>query len=69
MAPEKDADMQDPASYIRSLALVGSVVKVEPRTPIQRYLRSGSEMLRMAKMYLDDGQLENSFILYTKYMT
>ncbi|KAG8193409.1 hypothetical protein JTE90_009634 [Oedothorax gibbosus] len=26
-------------------------------------------MLRMAKMYLDEGELENSFILYTKYMT
>ncbi|GFT37267.1 AMSH-like protease [Nephila pilipes] len=70
MAPEAiESTMKDPQSYVRSLALVASAVTVDRRIPIRRYFRSGSEMLRMAKMYLDEGQLENAYILYTKYTT
>ncbi|GFY70170.1 STAM-binding protein-like A [Trichonephila inaurata madagascariensis] len=70
MAPESTVStMKNPQSYVRSLAQVASAVTVDKRIPIRRYFRSGSEMLRMAKMYLDEGQLENAYILYTKYTT
>ncbi|GIY34291.1 STAM-binding protein-like A [Caerostris darwini] len=70
MAPEANMSvMKDPQSYVRSLALLASAVTVDKRIPIRRYFRSGSEMLRMAKMYLDEAQYENAFILYTKYTT
>ncbi|GBM81438.1 STAM-binding protein-like A [Araneus ventricosus] len=70
MAPETSVTvMKDPQSYVRSLALVASAVTVDRGIPIRRYFRSGSEMLKMAKMYLDEGQLENAYILYTKYTT
>lgn len=61
--------MKDPQSYVRSLAMTGSIVTIDKNIPLCRYFRSGSEMLRMAKMYADEGQLENAFILYTKYTT
>lgn len=33
------------------------------------YYRSGTEMLRMAQVYLTEGDHENAFILYMKYLT
>ncbi|XP_067632905.1 STAM-binding protein-like isoform X2 [Eurosta solidaginis] len=33
------------------------------------YYRSGTEMVRMANVYLEEGNHENAFILYMKYMT
>lgn len=61
--------MKDPQTYVRSLAMTASIVTVDRNIPVHRYFRSGAEMLRMAKMYADEGQLENAFILYTKYTT
>ncbi|KFM70990.1 STAM-binding protein-like A, partial [Stegodyphus mimosarum] len=70
MAPDNTTTvMVDPQTYVRNLALTGSSVFVDRSIPLRRYFRSGAEMLRMAKMYLDEGQLENAFILYTKYTT
>nr|CAD7589329.1 unnamed protein product [Timema genevievae] len=34
-----------------------------------RYYRSGLEMVRMADVYMKEGNLENAFILYMKFMT
>lgn len=34
-----------------------------------RYFRSGVEMLRMGKVYYDEGSLEYAYMLYMKYMT
>lgn len=36
---------------------------------IFRYYRSGLEMVRMANVYLEEGSLENAYILYLKFMT
>lgn len=38
-------------------------------SPFHRYYRSGTEMVRTAKMYLSDGQNENAYILYIRFMT
>ncbi|KAJ8978366.1 hypothetical protein NQ317_018598 [Molorchus minor] len=34
-----------------------------------RYYRSGIEMVRMANVYYEEGSLENSYVLYLKFMT
>lgn len=34
-----------------------------------RYYRSGMEMVRMANVYLSEGNHENAYILYIKFMT
>lgn len=34
-----------------------------------RYYRSGTEMVRTAKMYQNEGQHENAYILYIRFMT
>lgn len=36
---------------------------------VYSYYRSGTEMLRMANVYLNEGNHENAFILYMRYMT
>lgn len=36
---------------------------------ICRYYRSGLEMVRMANVYMEEGSLENAYILYLKFMT
>lgn len=61
--------VHEPHSRIRALSAIGSAVAIDQNIPLHRYFRSGSEMLRMAKMYNDDGQLESAFILYSKYIT
>lgn len=37
--------------------------------PLNRYYRSGMEMVRMATIYYNEGHLENAYILYFKFMT
>ncbi|XP_022237832.1 STAM-binding protein-like [Limulus polyphemus] len=59
----------DPHTRVRQLGEVGSSVVVDPNIPPHRYFRSGNEMVRMAKVYMDEQNLENAFILYTKYIT
>lgn len=59
----------DPHIKVRSLSDVGSVVEIDASVPLKRYFRSGKEMLRMADVYCNEGDLESAYILYTKYIT
>ncbi|KAM3961012.1 STAM-binding protein-like A [Aphomia sociella] len=59
----------EPAARVKQLANYGTIVEVDPNIPPRRYFRSGLEMVRMANVYLDEGSLENAYILYMKYMT
>lgn len=59
----------EPAVRVKQLANYGTMVEVDPNVPPRRYFRSGLEMVRMANVYLDEGSLENAYILYMKYMT
>jgi len=46
-----------------------ATVEIDANVPPKRYYRSGLEMVRMANVYLDEGQLENAYILYMKFAT
>ncbi|NXD02537.1 STABP protein, partial [Certhia familiaris] len=54
---------------LRCLIRAGSSVEVSEDIPPRRYFRSGVEMLRMATVYREEGNLEHAFILYNKYIT
>lgn len=58
----------EPHARIRELANYG-YVDIDPNVPIRRYYRSGTEMVRMANVYLSEGNHENAYILYMKFMT
>ncbi|XP_064587328.1 STAM-binding protein isoform X1 [Zonotrichia leucophrys gambelii] len=58
-----------PEERVRRLVRAGSLVQVSPDVPPRRYFRSGVEMLRMATVYCQEGNLEHAFILYHKYIT
>lgn len=58
-----------PEERVRRLIQAGSSVEVSEDIPPRRYFRSGVEMLRMATVYCDEGNLEHAFILYNKYIT
>lgn len=60
---------KDPALRVKNLSALGSAVEVDHNIPIRRYFRSGMEMTRMADIYMEEGNLENAFILYSKYIT
>ncbi|XP_064458397.1 STAM-binding protein-like [Ornithodoros turicata] len=64
-----DLDLYNPERKVRNLGEVGSAVEVDAKIPLRRYYRSGKEMLRMADVYAKEGNLENAFILYTKFIT
>ncbi|NXA43853.1 STABP protein, partial [Eudromia elegans] len=58
-----------PEERVRSLIRAGSAVEVNEEVPPRRYYRSGVEMLRMATVYSEEGNMERAFILYNKYIT
>ncbi|NXG57715.1 STABP protein, partial [Hemiprocne comata] len=58
-----------PEERVRRLIQVGSAVEVNEEVPPRRYYRSGVEILRMAAVYGEEGNLEHAFILYNKYIT
>ncbi|NWR79717.1 STABP protein, partial [Centropus unirufus] len=58
-----------PEERVRRLIQVGSTVEVNEDIPPRRYYRSGVEILRMATVYLEEGNIEHAFILYNKYIT
>ncbi|NXD46355.1 STABP protein, partial [Copsychus sechellarum] len=58
-----------PEERVRRLIQAGSSVEVSEDIPPRRYFRSGVEMLRMATVYCEEGNLEHAFILYNKYIT
>ncbi|NWZ71213.1 STABP protein, partial [Acrocephalus arundinaceus] len=58
-----------PEERVRQLIQAGSSVEVSEDIPPRRYFRSGVEMLRMATVYCEEGNLEHAFILYNKYIT
>lgn len=58
-----------PEERVRSLTQIGSAVEVNEDVPLRRYYRSGVEMLRMAAVYSEEGNIEHAFILYNKYIT
>ncbi|KAK5850363.1 hypothetical protein PBY51_001248 [Eleginops maclovinus] len=54
---------------VRLLGRMGSRVELSEDVPPRRYLRSGVEMERMAAVYLQEGRLENAYVLYNKFIT
>lgn len=68
-----DADYTDvslsAAERVRALGKLGSSVEISQEVEPRRYFRSGVEMERMASVYLQEGSLENAYVLYTKFIT
>ncbi|NXU20309.1 STABP protein, partial [Pardalotus punctatus] len=58
-----------PEERVRRLIQAGSSVEVSEDIPPRRYFRSGVEILRMATVYCEEGNIEHAFILYNKYIT
>lgn len=54
---------------VRALGKLGSSVEISQEVEPRRYFRSGVEMERMASVYLQEGSLENAYVLYTKFIT
>ncbi|XP_058477718.1 AMSH-like protease isoform X2 [Solea solea] len=48
---------------------MGSSVEINEDIEPWRYIRSGVEMERMAAVYLEEGSLENAYVLYNKFIT
>uniref|UniRef100_A0A3B4WMM7 STAM binding protein b n=1 Tax=Seriola lalandi dorsalis TaxID=1841481 RepID=A0A3B4WMM7_SERLL len=68
MADHNDVSLQ-PEERVRALTKKGSTVEVNDDVPPRRYFRSGMEMIRMANIYTDEGNIEHAFVLYNKYIT
>ncbi|XP_076005624.1 STAM-binding protein-like A [Genypterus blacodes] len=68
MADHNDVSLL-PAERVRALIKKGSTVDVNDDVPPRRYFRSGMEMIRMANIYTDEGNVEHAFVLYNKYIT
>ncbi|XP_029460004.1 STAM-binding protein [Rhinatrema bivittatum] len=67
--PEHSDVSLPPEERVRVLTQKGSSVEVNEDIPPRRYFRSGVEMIRMATVYAEEGNLERAFILYNKYIT
>ncbi|XP_065104052.1 STAM-binding protein-like A [Paramisgurnus dabryanus] len=58
-----------PLERVRALTKKGSTVDVNEAVPLRRYFHSGMEMIRMAHVYAEEGNIEHAFVLYNKYIT
>nr|KAF6425805.1 STAM binding protein like 1 [Molossus molossus] len=58
-----------PEERVRALSKLGCNITVNEDITPRRYFRSGVEMERMASVYLEEGNLENAFVLYNKFIT
>ncbi|XP_060041417.1 AMSH-like protease isoform X2 [Erinaceus europaeus] len=58
-----------PEERVRALSKLGCHVAISEDITPRRYFRSGVEMERMASVYLQEGNLENAFVLYNKLIT
>ncbi len=54
---------------VRALSKMGYNIEINEDIAPRRYFRSGIEMERMAAVYLEEGSLENAFVLYNKFIT
>jgi len=64
------AEVPDPATRVRALCEYGlRSVDVDECIAPHRYFKSGKEMIRMASVYEEEGELEKAFILYNKFTT
>ncbi|KAK5870728.1 hypothetical protein PBY51_003652 [Eleginops maclovinus] len=68
MADHNDISLQ-PEERVRALTKKGSSVEVNDDVPPRRYFRSGMEMIRMANIYAEEGNIEHAFVLFNKYIT
>ncbi|RVE67735.1 hypothetical protein OJAV_G00084890 [Oryzias javanicus] len=68
MADHNDVRLP-PEERVRALTKKGSTVEVNDDVPPRRYFRSGMEMIRMASIYTEEGNVEHAFLLYNKYIT
>ncbi|XP_061906641.1 STAM-binding protein-like A isoform X3 [Entelurus aequoreus] len=68
MADPNDVSLQ-PEERVRILTKKGSSVEINEQVPPRRYFRSGMEMIRMAHVYAEEGNIEHAFVLYNKYIT
>ncbi|MEE6485534.1 hypothetical protein FKM82_014318 [Ascaphus truei] len=59
----------NPEERVRALSKLGCNITINDDITPRRYFRSGVEMERMADVYLDEGNLENAFVLYNKFIT
>ncbi|XP_078079698.1 AMSH-like protease isoform X2 [Mustelus asterias] len=48
---------------------MGCNIEISEDITPRRYFRSGMEMVQMASVYLEEGNLENAFVLYNKLIT
>ncbi|RZB41167.1 STAM-binding protein-like, partial [Asbolus verrucosus] len=63
------ATLIDPQERLKHLIDYSNAVEVDLHIPPARYYRSGLEMVRMANVYYNEGNLENAYVLYLKFMT
>ncbi|OXB54590.1 hypothetical protein ASZ78_004091, partial [Callipepla squamata] len=58
-----------PEERVRALSKLGSNIAINEDITPRRYFRSGVEMERMASVYMEEGNLENAFVFYNKFIT
>lgn len=59
----------EPQERLKQLINYSNLIEVDSHVPPTRYYRSGLEMVRMANVYYSEGNLENAYCLYLKFMT
>ncbi|KAK3912720.1 STAM-binding protein-like A [Frankliniella fusca] len=62
-------DIPNPSDILRRMAEKVSALEVDHSMAAIRYYRSGLEMVRMADMYLKQGNLKEAYILYLRFIT
>lgn len=60
--------INDPDKRFKEFFSFNCDVKLNPSFSIEKYLRSGRELIRMANVYFDERDYIHSFVLYSRYV-
>uniref|UniRef100_A0A6G1S978 STAM-binding protein n=1 Tax=Aceria tosichella TaxID=561515 RepID=A0A6G1S978_9ACAR len=59
----------EPAARMKLLVEMSHNITVDREVPVDRYFKSGRELLKSASAFESQGEIERAFILYLRYMT
>lgn len=68
-ASETNATLIEPKERMRRLIELSQNVDVDFNIPVNKYIRSGNEMVKRATSHEEQGELEKAFILYLRFVS
>lgn len=61
--------VEEPSQRMKNLTAISSKIDIDYRIPIDRYFKSGRELVKSAKDHEDKGDIEKAYVLNLRYIS